>query len=124
MAKVLIADDSPSIRILLKDILSMGDHDIIGEAVDGADAVQKFAELKPDVLLLDLAMPKKDGLQVLKELHPDNPKMKVIVITANGSNQVYQDCMKYGALGYIDKPFEIKEVLDQIAEVTSLLTAK
>ena len=124
MAKVLIADDSPSIRILLKDILVMGDHDVIGEAVDGEDAVQKFAELKPDVLLLDLAMPKKDGLQVLKEIYPKNPKMKVIVITANGSNQVYQDCMKYGASGYIDKPFDIKEVLDQIAEVTNLLTVK
>ena len=124
MAKVLIADDSPSIRILLKDILEMGNHEIIGEAVDGAETIEKFAELNPDVLLLDLAMPKKDGLNVLKELHPKNPKMKVIVITANGSNQVYQECMKYGAMGYIDKPFEIKEVLDQIAEVTNLITVK
>ncbi|MDX1532993.1 MAG: response regulator [Nitrosopumilaceae archaeon] len=124
MAKVLIADDSPSIRILLKDILVMGDHEVVGEAIDGEDAIQKFAELNPDVLLLDLAMPKKDGLQVLKELNPKNPKMKVIVITANGSNQVFQDCMKNGASGYIDKPFDIKEVLDQIAEVTNLLTVK
>lgn len=102
----------------------MGDHEVVGEAIDGEDAIQKFAELNPDVLLLDLAMPKKDGLQVLKELNPKNPKMKVIVITANGSNQVFQDCMKNGASGYIDKPFDIKEVLDQIAEVTNLLTVK
>lgn len=124
MAKVLIADDSPSIRVLLKDILEMGEHEIIGEAVDGEDAIEKFAELNPDVLLLDLAMPKKNGLEVLKELYPKNPKMKVIVITANGSNDVYQECIKFGASGYIDKPFEIKEVLDQIAEVTNLITVK
>ena len=124
MSKILIADDSESIRLVMRDILAIGEHEIVGEAIDGEDAIQKFAELNPDVLLLDLAMPKKDGLQVLKELNPKNPKMKVIVITANGSNQVFQDCMKNGASGYIDKPFDIKEVLDQIAEVTNLLTVK
>ena len=124
MAKILIADDSASIRILLKDILSMGEHEIVGEAVDGEDAIEKFTKLKPNVLLLDIAMPKKNGLEVLKELYPNNSKMKVIVITANGTNQVFQECMKFGALGYIDKPFDIKEVLDQIAEVTNLLTVK
>ena len=122
MVRVLVADDSASIRILLKDVLTMEDYDIVGEAVDGADALEKYEQLQPDVLLLDLAMPKMSGLEVLQQLQPKYPQMKVIVITANGSEQVYKECKKYGAIGYIDKPFDFKDVLAQIEEVTKLIT--
>ena len=122
MVRVLVADDSASIRILLKDVLSMENYDIVGEAVDGADALEKYEQLQPDVLLLDLAMPKMSGLEVLEQLQPKYPQMKVIVITANGSEQVYKECKKYGAIGYIDKPFDFKDVLAQIEEVTKLIT--
>ena len=122
MVKILIADDSASIRILLRDILEFGDYEVVGEAVDGEDAIEKYEQTKPDVLLLDLAMPKMCGLEVLEKLQPIYPQMKVIVITANGSEQVYQDCKKFGAIGYIDKPFDFKDVLAQIDEVTKPLT--
>ena len=122
MVNVLIADDSASIRVLLKDILTMADYEIIGEAVDGADALEKYEKLQPDVLLLDLAMPKMSGLEVLQTLQPKYPQMKVIVITANGSDSVYRQCKEYGAIGYIDKPFDFKDVLAQIEEVTKLIT--
>ena len=124
MVSVLVADDSASIRILLKDILSMADYDIVGEAVDGADALEKYEKLQPDVLLLDLAMPKLCGLEVLEKLQPKYPEMKVIVITANGSDKVYRDCKKLGAIGYIDKPFDFKDVLAQIEEVTKPITVE
>ena len=122
MVSILIADDSASIRVLLKDVLSFGDHQVIGEAVDGADALEKYETLRPDVLLLDLAMPKLSGIEVLQQLQPKYPQMKVIVITANGSDQVYRECKKYGAIGYIDKPFDFQDVLAQIEEVTKLIT--
>ena len=122
MVRVLVADDSASIRILLKDVLTMENYDIVGEAVDGADTLEKYEQLQPDVLLLDLAMPKMSGLEVLQQLQPKYPQMKVIVITANGSEQVYKECKKYGAIGYIDKPFDFKDVLAQIEEVTKLIT--
>ena len=122
MVSVLIADDSASIRILLKDILAMSDYEILGEAVDGADALEKYEKLQPDVLLLDLAMPRMSGLEVLQQLQPKYPQMKVIVITANGSDKVYRECKEYGAIGYIDKPFDFKDVLAQIEEVTKLIT--
>ena len=122
MVRVLVADDSASIRILLKDVLTMENYDIVGEAIDGADALEKYEQLQPDVLLLDLAMPKMSGLEVLEKLQPKYPQMKVIVITANGSDQVYKECKKYGAIGYIDKPFDFKDVLAQIEEVTKLIT--
>ncbi len=66
MTRVMIADDSKAIRIMLKDIILNGKHELIAEAVDGAEAVEKFVDLKPDVLLLDLVLPKKDGLTALK----------------------------------------------------------
>lgn len=122
VVSILIADDSASIRVLLKDVLSFGDHQVIGEAVDGADALEKYETLRPDVLLLDLAMPKLSGIEVLQQLQPKYPQMKVIVITANGSDQVYRKCKKYGAIGYIDKPFDFQDVLVQIEEVTKLIT--
>lgn len=121
MARILVADDSEPIRDLLTKIIDAGEHDTIGEAADGQEAIEKFSQLKPDVMLLDIAMPKKTGLEVLKELHPKFPDMKVIMITANGSTDVYFECMKYGAIGYINKPFEMKELLDQIAEAQNLL---
>ena len=122
MVRILIADDSASIRVLLKDVLTFGDYEVVGEAVDGVDALEKYEQTKPDVLLLDLAMPKMCGLEVLEKLQPKHPQMKVIVITANGSEQVYQDCKKFGAIGYIDKPFDFKDVLAQIDEITKPLT--
>ena len=120
MARILIADDTKQIRELLGQMLEAGEHDVVGEAADGQETIEKFTELQPDVILLDLAMPKKTGLDVLKELYPNYPDMKVIMITANGTDDVYFDCIKYGATGYIDKPFEMKELLDQIAEAQNL----
>ena len=121
MARILVADDSDEIREMLKKIIEMGQHEVIGEAENGQQAIKKFRELQPDVMLLDIAMPKKSGLEVLKELNEEFPNMKVIMITANGSTDVYFECIKYGAIGYIDKPFEMKELLDQIAEAQNLL---
>ena len=68
MAKIMIADDSDAIRLVLKDILGIGEHEVVSEAIDGNDAVEKYAQIKPEILLLDLAMPKKDGLTVVKDI--------------------------------------------------------
>ena len=62
MARVMIADDSDSVRLTLKDMIQAGKHEVVAEAIDGIDALEKFDSLKPDVLLLDVAMPKKDGM--------------------------------------------------------------
>ncbi|MCH8324806.1 MAG: response regulator, partial [Thaumarchaeota archaeon] len=79
MASILIADDSDAIRLVLKDILEIGQHYVAGEAVNGPEAIEKYFELKPELLLLDLAMPKKDGLTVLKEIIESYPNAKIIL---------------------------------------------
>ena len=115
MARVMVADDSEAIRIELKDIILNGKHELVVEAADGAEAVEKFVDLKPDVLLLDLVLPKKDGLTVLKEIKETNPNAKIIMITVLGNKQMILDCISAGALAYITKPFTADDVLKSIS---------
>ncbi|MBC8502356.1 MAG: response regulator [Nitrosopumilus sp.] len=114
MAKILIADDSDAIRLVLKDILSIGEHEIIGEATDGAEAVDFYKQYNPQVLLLDLAMPKKDGFTVVREVMAYDPTAKIILITASDDQKVIQQCLDGGASSYISKPFDFNGVLESI----------
>lgn len=117
MVSVLIADDSSSIRLVLKDILSIGKYKIIGEAVDGDDTVIKYSKLNPDLLLLDLAMPKKDGLQVIKEIIASDHEAKIILITAADNPKVISSCLTEGAKTVISKPFDFDKVLKIISDI-------
>ena len=119
MAKILIADDSDAIRLVLKDILSIGDHDIVAEASDGAEAVDLYKEHKPEILLLDLAMPKKDGLVVVTEVMSFDPNAKIILITASDDQKVIQQCLDGGASSYISKPFDFNGVLKAILDISA-----
>ncbi len=114
MVRVMIADDAPVVRTLLKDILSISEHELVAEAVDGDDTIEKFAATKPDVLLLDIDMPKKDGLTTLMEIKRMNPNAKVVMVTVHDEMEMIQDCIKAGALTYIIKPFDTKQLMDAI----------
>ena len=117
MAKIMIADDSDAIRLVLKDILSIGDHAVISEASDGAEAVDFYKQHNPEVLLLDLAMPKKDGLTVVKEVIAYDPNAKIILITASDDQKVIKQCLESGAVSYISKPFDFNGVLKSINDI-------
>ncbi|HET6516661.1 MAG TPA: response regulator [Nitrosopumilaceae archaeon] len=116
MASIMIADDSDAIRLVLKDILELGQHTVAGEAVNGQEAIEKFSELKPELLLLDLAMPKKDGFTVVKEIMKTNPDAKIILITAADDQKIINQCLDAGAKAYISKPFEFDNVLKVISK--------
>ncbi len=113
----MIADDSESVRLTLRDMIEAGKHKIVAEAVDGIDTLEKFDSIKPDVLLLDVAMPKKDGIETLIELMKSNPKPKVIMITALDDMELIENCIKLGALAYITKPFNTDDILNAISYV-------
>ena len=115
MANVMIADDSESVRLTLRDMVEAGKHKVVAEAVDGVDALEKFDSIKPDVLLLDVAMPKKDGMETLIELMKKDSKPKVIMITAHDDMDLIQNCVKAGALAYITKPFNTDDILQAIS---------
>jgi len=114
MAKILIADDSDAIRLVLKDILSIGKHEIVAEASDGAEAVVLYQQHNPQILLLDLAMPKKDGLTVVKEVIDYDPNAKIILITASDDQKIIGQCLEHGAKSHISKPFDFNSVLKSI----------
>jgi len=117
MANILIADDSDAIRLVLQDILSIGNHDVIGEATDGAEAVDFYKKLNPDLILLDLAMPQKDGFTVTKEIISYDPNAKIILITASDDQKIIQNCLNQDATSYISKPFDFNSVLATIKEI-------
>ena len=118
MAKVMIIDDSDAIRMVLKDILVIGQHSLVSEMPSGIDALEEYIKSKPDIVLLDMAMPKKDGLAVLKEITGHNPKAKVIMISASDNQETVKDCINAGASAYILKPFNFQDVLKVINQVT------
>lgn len=117
MAKVLIADDSETIRLVLNDILSIDEHEIVAEACDGAEAVDFYRQHNPEIILLDLAMPKKDGLTVVKELLEYDPNAKIILITASDDQKIISQCLELGAKSYIPKPFDFNTVLKTVTTI-------
>ncbi len=123
MASVMIIDDSDAIRMVLKDILVIGQHNLVAELPSGINALDGYIKSKPDIVLLDMAMPKKDGLAVLKEIMAYNPKAKVIMISASDNQETVKGCINAGASAYILKPFNFQEVLDVIVRVVKSQTS-
>lgn len=117
MGNIMIADDSDAIRLVLKDILFIGEHNIVCEAKDGAECVDLFFKFNPDLLFLDLAMPKKDGLTVVKEILSKDPKAKIVLITASDDQKVIQQCLDFGAMFYISKPFNFNTILKIVSDL-------
>src|SRR5574341_1838234 len=115
MARIMVADDSDAIRMVLKDALEIGHHEVVAEATNGIEAVEEYNEVNPDVLLLDIAMPKKDGASALKDIMSTHTDAKVIMITASDNLKTINECVSIGALAYIMKPFDFDDVLKAIA---------
>lgn len=114
MARVLVVDDAAFMRKMVTDALSGGGHEIVGEAANGAEAVQRFQELRPDVMTLDITMPEKDGLAALKEIIAVDPAAKVVMCSALGQESKVLESIKLGAKDFVVKPFQAERVLSAI----------
>ena len=110
MAKILIVDDSRTSRKILRTILESAGHEVVGEAVDGVDGVNKFRELSPEITTLDITMPNMDGLEALKEIKKINANAKIIMVTAAGQQSKMVEAIKSGASEFVTKPFEADEI--------------
>ncbi|MFC0557753.1 response regulator [Halalkalibacter alkalisediminis] len=117
MASVLIVDDAAFMRMMIKDILTKNGFEIAGEAANGAEAVQKFKELNPDLVTMDITMPEMDGIQALKEIKQVNSGAKVIMCSAMGQQSMVIDAIQSGAKDFIVKPFQADRVLEAIKKV-------
>ncbi|EHR77514.1 chemotaxis protein CheY [Thermococcus litoralis DSM 5473] len=119
MAKVLIVDDAAFMRMLVKKILVQAGHQVVGEAGNGKEAVEKYKELKPDLVTMDIVMPEMDGISAVKEIMKIDPNAKIIMITAVGQEAKVMEALKSGAKGYIVKPFQAPKVIEEVNRVLS-----
>lgn len=120
MTKVFIVDDHAVVRMGLKATLPLeGDVEIVGEAVSGDGAAQAIIAAKPDVTLLDIRLPVKDGLDVLAELMNANPDAKVIMLTTSEADNHVYEALKRGARGYVVKDRDADEILTAVRMVAS-----
>lgn len=113
-AKILIVDDASFMRMMIKEILSKNGFEVVGEAGDGAEAVEKYKELKPDLVTMDITMPEKDGIQALKEIKEMDGDAKIIMCSAMGQQAMVIDAIQAGAKDFIVKPFQADRVLEAI----------
>ena len=114
MSRILIVDDSRTSRKILRSILEDAGHEIVGEAMDGQDGINKYKDLKPDIVTLDITMPVMDGLEALKIIKEDDQSAKVIMVTAAGQQNKMIDAIKMGASEFVTKPFEPDEIVKMV----------
>lgn len=115
MAKrILIVDDAAFMRMMIKDILTKNGFEVVGEAGDGAQAVEKYNELNPDLVTMDITMPEMDGIAALKEIKKTNPNATIIMCSAMGQQAMVIDAIQAGAKDFIVKPFQADRVIEAI----------
>ncbi len=112
--KVLVVDDSAVMRSMVSQILKSEQYEICGQAADGVEAIELFKKLKPDVMTLDINMPKKTGIETLKEILKVHPEAKIVMLTSEGQKSTVVEAIALGAKNYIVKPPDRKNVLDKV----------
>ncbi len=118
MAKqVLVVDDAAFMRMMLKDVLSKNGYVIAGEAENGAKALEKYKELEPDLVIMDITMPEMDGISAVKEIKKLNAEANVIMCSAMGQQAMVIEAIQAGAKDFIVKPFQADRVLEAVKKV-------
>ena len=111
MAKIMLVDDAAFMRMMIKKALSSSGYNDFIEAQDGAEAVKKYSEEKPDMVIMDITMPNMDGLQALKKIREGDPNAKVVMCTAMGQESMVVDAIKSGARDFVVKPFDAQRIV-------------
>ena len=112
--RVLVVDDAAFMRMMVKDILSKNGYEIVGEAENGMKALEKYQELKPDLVTMDITMPEMDGITAVKEIKKVDPGAKVVMCSAMGQQAMVIEAIQAGAREFIVKPFQEDRVLEAI----------
>jgi len=116
MTKILVIDDSAAIRTFLKITLSGSKYEVI-EAANAADGLALYKDFRPDMVILDLGLPDRDGLDLLPDLKMLSPETPVIILTVRSDPEYYENAYNNGASAYITKPFLIDDLLSTIKQL-------
>jgi two-component system chemotaxis response regulator CheY len=112
--RILVVDDAAVIRLMLAKILNGNEYEVVGEAGNGSDAVQKYQDLRPDLVTMDITMPDMDGIKAVQAIRKIDPNAKIIMCSAMGQKMMVLEAIEAGAANFIVKPFDeakVKEVI-------------
>ncbi|HEY8361831.1 MAG TPA: response regulator [Tissierellaceae bacterium] len=116
---ILIVDDASFMRMMIKDILTKNGFTVAGEAENGIRAVEKYKELNPDLVIMDITMPEMDGIQAVREIRKINSNAKIIMCSAMGQQAMVIEAIQAGAKDFIVKPFQSERVIEAVKKVLS-----
>jgi len=122
MARVLVVDDAMFLRAMLRDILESAGHQVLSEAANGAEAIEKYKSFRPDVVTMDITMPVMEGIEALVAIKEIDPQAKVIMCSAMGQRDTIMHAIRAGATDFIVKPFQSARVIEAVNRC--LLVAK
>ncbi len=123
-ARVLIVDDVAFMRMLLKDMMTKAGHEVVGEATNGKEAVEKYRDLKPDLVFMDTIMSEMNGIEATKEIMRLNPNAKIIICSAMGQQMMVMEAMQAGAKDFVVKPFREDKVMETLSKVMNENSSK
>ncbi|NLY88816.1 MAG: response regulator [Firmicutes bacterium] len=114
--RIMLVDDAKVMRLMLTRIFEKAGYEIAGEASNGLEAVEKYKEIKPDLVMMDITMPEMSGIDAVKEIRKFDPDARIIMCTAMGQRPLVVEAITAGALNYIVKPFTPSKVLETVKE--------
>ncbi len=115
-ARVLIADDASFMRQMIREIIEPEGYEVVGEATNGVEAIERYNELNPDIVTMDIVMPKQSGLDAVKGILKQAPDAKVVMCSALGQESLVMEALQAGARDFIVKPFKAENVLATLAK--------
>lgn len=115
--RILVVDDAAFMRMMIKDILSKNSYEVVGEAENGLKAIEKYKELTPDLVLMDITMPEMDGIEAVKKIKAMDNNAKIVMCSAMGQQAMVIESIQSGARDFIVKPFQAERVLEAIRKV-------
>lgn len=116
----MLIDSSHESRLELKSFLLAHNHDVLYETHDNFEAIKRYFLIKPEIIFLDLMMNNYDGLETLKKIKQKDPSSKIIILTSNDKMSILEECIKFGSLAFISKPFNFEDILSTISFVNEI----
>lgn len=114
--KIMLVDDAAFMRMMIKNTLTQGGYTNIIEAENGAEAVDKYKSESPDLIIMDITMPEKDGIQALREIKEYDAKSNIVMCSALGQEKLVLEALKLGAADFIVKPFKPDRIMETVAK--------